>query len=87
MTDRPKNQIEADTQPTYDPPQALRMGDIHAGTGGITCMDGSGVPGWCNAGNSAAGECTGDGNNAAGSYCTGVGNNPGFPSCVAGSAD
>jgi hypothetical protein len=78
MTDKPKNQIEADTQPAYDPPQALRMGDIHAGTGGTGCtLPGSGASP-CGAGNSAVGECLGDGTGA-GYYCTTTGNSPAIP--------
>jgi hypothetical protein len=63
MANKPKNAIEVDTQPAYDPPQALRMGDIHAGAGGVSCAEaGSGFQGSCLPGTSAAVDCsTGDG--------------------------
>ena len=75
MTDKPKNPIEIDTQPAYDPPQALRMGDIHAGSGGGVCNpSGSGDTGYCTTGNNAAGDgCIENGNSAFNCYQQGVG--------------
>jgi hypothetical protein len=65
MTDKSENQAMANTQPAYDPPQALRMGDIHAGTGGVGCTQpGSGDTAICDTGNSASPECLADGNGA-----------------------
>jgi hypothetical protein len=76
MTDKPENQVMADTQPAYDPPQALRMGDIHAGAGGTGCVQGSAVMviSGCRDGIGADGDCsTGDGANP---LCTSTGNTP-----------
>jgi hypothetical protein len=76
MTDKPENQVTANTQPVYDPPQALRMGDIHAGAGGITCgQPGSGDTGYCSTGNSAQGDGCSPGNAA--SVCAAAGSGAG----------
>jgi hypothetical protein len=77
MTDQSENQvITSDSQPAYDPPLALRMGDIHAGTGGVTsCAEaGSGHQGDCLPGTSATGECLNDGGGAL--DCLDLGNSP-----------
>jgi hypothetical protein len=74
MTDKPENQVMADTQPAYDPPQALRMGDIHAGAGGILCEAGSGIQGPCQAGIGATPECLANGDGAL--NCNDLGNSP-----------
>jgi hypothetical protein len=78
MTDQLENQTMADTQPTYEPPQALRMGNIHTGAGGGQCaLPGSAdmaVSG-CRSSPGADTDCsTGDG---ARSSCTDIGNSAG----------
>jgi hypothetical protein len=73
MTDKLEKQAGVAIQPTYDPPQALRMGDIRAGAGGTPCAQpGSGDVGYCSAGSGAQGDGCDPGNAA--SVCTGPGN-------------
>jgi hypothetical protein len=70
MTDKTENQAMTDTQPAYDPPQALRMGAIRAGAG--QCEVGSGDQDYCYPGNNAAGEgCMEDGSAALGNCSAG----------------
>jgi hypothetical protein len=78
MTDQSENQvITSDGQPAYDPPQALRMGDIHAGAGQIQCENpgssdlagacrstGPSANTDCSTGDGALISCTSDGNSA-----------------------
>jgi hypothetical protein len=75
MTNKPKNPIEIDTQPAYDPPQALRMGDIHAGTGGSPCepTGSAAMVAGCQDGGEASGDCSTGG---AADFCTSTGNSP-----------
>lgn len=55
--------LELDTQPAYDPPQALRLGDVHTGAGGVLCSNGSGDVAECTVGFSAS-ICDNNGNTA-----------------------
>jgi hypothetical protein len=72
MTDKLEKQAKVEGQPTYDPPQALRMGDVRAGAGGVICQQpGSGDTGFCSPGSGALGDGCQEGNGA--SACT-VGN-------------
>lgn len=77
MTDNLEKQAKVDVQPAYDPPQALRMGSMHTGEGGIAaCADGSGFVGDCASGASATNWCYMVGNSA-GLGCDTSGNTPG----------
>lgn len=67
MTEKLEKQAKVDAQPTYDPPQALRLGGLHTGEGGITptcTVPGSGAVGDCGTGASATGWCYVAGNTA-----------------------
>lgn len=58
-----------DTRPTYEPPQAMRLNQVHAGEG--ACEPGSGDSEYCYfSGNAANAECLSAGNSATGS-CNG----------------
>jgi hypothetical protein len=58
MTDKREKQTGVEGQPAYDPPQALRMGDVRAGAGGTACRQpGSGYSGNCQAGDVPDGDC------------------------------
>ncbi len=48
MTDKDQSQAKADPRPEYEPPRAVRLSDMHKGTGGIIdCMVGSSPEGPC----------------------------------------
>jgi hypothetical protein len=81
MTDKPENQVTANTQPVYDPPQALRMGSVRAGTG-LCVNQGSSDVDYCSIGNNATGDGCDQGISAGG--CAGSGNSA--DSCVTGDA-
>lgn len=75
MKDKPDNRTTARTQPTYDPPLAMRLGQIQTGKG-LCDVPGSGdfeacyLPGntadieCLEQGNSASGQCLYPGNDA-----------------------
>jgi hypothetical protein len=79
MADKSENQAMADSQPAYDPPQALRMSSVRAGTG-LCANLGSGDADYCNTGNSATGDGCDQGDAAGG--CAGFGNSA--DSCIEG---
>ena len=75
MKDDQNDQATVDSRPTYESPRALRLADMHAGSGGVVsvCEPGSGDLGDCaSSGNSAGFGCNTNGNNA-GAVCTTTG--------------
>lgn len=61
MQEELKNQQSQDDRPGYEPPRALRLGDVHTGTGPPVCTaPGSGDALSCTDGPGAGGSC-GDG--------------------------
>jgi len=74
MTDNVHEQDKTDDRPAYDPPRALSLGEMGAGTGGSPpcTLPGSGAGGDCETGLLAESTCGGNGNNA--SVCGANGN-------------
>ena len=58
MTDKDQNQEAIDPRPEYEPPRALRLSDMHTGTGGIVdCQPTGSGAGTCFTGMGAFGSC------------------------------
>ena len=73
MKDERTSRTNVDSRPAYEPPRALRLGDMHVGNGIARCGPGSGDVQSCSMnGNSAVSDCNANGNNA-GALCDSTG--------------
>jgi hypothetical protein len=58
MSEELKDQQPQDDRPEYEPPRALRLGDVHTGTGPPACTaPGSGEAAFCTNGPGAGDNC------------------------------